>query len=170
MAVALAISVLPVFFFLGALVLLDSYKLIPARAILLAVAAGCGAAAAGYAANRWLQPALGVHLASYSKFVAPTVEEVVAVDPTEAACSSRILPLLGEFFDVVAQRPYGGSSPPILLADVAQNFQPGDVKCWLQALIDADEDFERQDSQPPHFSCAIARLRPPASGAPSQGL
>lgn len=98
-------------------------------------------------------------------FRAPTVEEVVAVDPTEAACSSGILPLLGEFFDVVAQRPYGGSLLQILLADVAQNFQPGDAKCWLQALLDADEDFERQDPQPPHFSCAIARLRPPASGA-----
>lgn len=98
-------------------------------------------------------------------FRAPTVEEVVAVDPTEAVCSSRILPLLGGFFDVVAQRPYGGPLLQILLADVAQNFQPGDAKCWLQALIDADEDFERQDSQPPHFSCAIARLRPPASGA-----
>ena len=40
MAVALAVSVLPVFLFLGALVLLDSYKLIPLWAILVAVAAG----------------------------------------------------------------------------------------------------------------------------------
>ena len=102
-------------------------------------------------------------------FRAPTVEEVVAVDPSEAACSSGILPLLGKFFDVVAQRPYGGPVLQILLAGIAQNFLPGDAKCWLQALIDADEDFERQDSLPPHFSCAIARLRPPASGAPSRG-
>lgn len=93
-------------------------------------------------------------------FRAPTVEEVTAVDPSEAACSSRILPLLGEFFDVVAQRPYGGSLLQILLADIAQNFQPADAKCWLQAVIDADDDFERQHSEPPHFSCAIARLKP----------
>lgn len=77
MVVALAISVLPVFLFLVALVLLDSYKLIPLRAILLAVAAGCAAAAAGYAANSWLQPALGLDLASFSKFVAPVVEELL---------------------------------------------------------------------------------------------
>lgn len=102
-------------------------------------------------------------------FRAPTVEEVVAVDPSEAACSSRILPLLGEFFEVVAQRSYGGPLLQVLLADVAQNFQPGEARPWLQALIDADEDFERQDPQPPHFSCAIARVRPPASGAPSRG-
>ena len=77
MVVALAVSVLPVFFFLGALVLLDSYKLIPFRAILFAVAAGCVAAGAGYALNSWLQPALSLDLASYSKYIAPVVEEVL---------------------------------------------------------------------------------------------
>lgn len=77
MAVAIAISVLPVLLFLGALVLLDSYKLIPLRAVLLAVGAGCVAAAAGYGVNRWLQPALGMDLVSYSKFVAPTFEELL---------------------------------------------------------------------------------------------
>lgn len=76
-AVALAISVLPVFLFLGALVLLDSYKLIPLRAILLAVAAGAGAAVAGYAVNVWLRPALAMDVARYSVYVAPVVEELL---------------------------------------------------------------------------------------------
>ncbi len=77
MVVALAISVLPVFLFLGALVLLDSYKLIPLRAILFAVAAGCVAAAAGYAANSWLREALALDLPRYSRYVAPVVEELL---------------------------------------------------------------------------------------------
>lgn len=77
MAVALAFSVLPVFLFLGALVLLDSYKLIPLRAILLAVAAGSVAAAAGYAVNSWLRPALALDLAHFSMYVAPGVEELL---------------------------------------------------------------------------------------------
>lgn len=77
MAVALAVSVLPVFLFLGALVLLDSYKLIPLRAILLAVAAGSVAAAAGYAVNSWLRPALALDLAHFSMYVAPVVEELL---------------------------------------------------------------------------------------------
>lgn len=77
MAVALAFSVLPVFLFLGALVLLDSYKLIPLRAILLAVAAGSVAAAAGYAVNSWLRPALALDLAHFSMYVAPVVEELL---------------------------------------------------------------------------------------------
>jgi RsiW-degrading membrane proteinase PrsW (M82 family) len=77
MSVALAISVLPVFLFLGALVLLDSYKLIPLRAILLAVAAGSVAAVAGYAVNSWLRATLALDLARYSIYVAPVVEELL---------------------------------------------------------------------------------------------
>ena len=77
MAVAFAFSVLPVFLFLGALVLLDSYKLIPLRAILVAVAAGSVAAGAGYAVNSWLRPALALDLAHFSIYVAPVVEELL---------------------------------------------------------------------------------------------
>jgi RsiW-degrading membrane proteinase PrsW (M82 family) len=77
MAVALAVSVLPVFLFLGALVLLDSYKLITLRAILIAVAAGAASAIAGYAVNMSLRPALGLDIAPYSMYVAPLVEELL---------------------------------------------------------------------------------------------
>ncbi|MGI9044349.1 MAG: PrsW family glutamic-type intramembrane protease [Gemmatimonadaceae bacterium] len=77
MAVALAVSVLPVFLFLGALVLLDSYKLIPLRAILLAVAAGAVAGFAAYSVNVSLQPALELDTARYTKFVAPILEELL---------------------------------------------------------------------------------------------
>lgn len=77
MVIALAVSVLPIFLFLGALVLLDSYKLITLRAILIAVAAGSAAAIAGYAINIWLRPALGLDLERYSRYVAPVVEELL---------------------------------------------------------------------------------------------
>ena len=77
MAIAIAISVLPVFAFLGALVFLDSYKLIPLRAILLAVAAGAAAGVVGYSVNVSLQPALALDPARYSRYVAPLLEEVL---------------------------------------------------------------------------------------------
>jgi protease PrsW len=77
MAVAIAVSVVPVFLFLGALVLLDSYKLIALRAILLAVAAGAVAALAGYVVNVSLRPGLGLDMARYSVYVAPVVEELL---------------------------------------------------------------------------------------------
>jgi RsiW-degrading membrane proteinase PrsW (M82 family) len=73
--VALAISILPVSLFLGALVLIDSYKLVALRAILLSVAAGLAAALASYAVNVTLRPALGLDFSRYSMYVAPVVEE-----------------------------------------------------------------------------------------------
>jgi len=75
---AVSVSVLPVFLFLGALVLIDSYKLVALRAILLSVSAGAVAALASYCVHIWLAGALGLDLAqysSYSKYVAPIVEE-----------------------------------------------------------------------------------------------
>jgi RsiW-degrading membrane proteinase PrsW (M82 family) len=77
MAIALAVSVLPVFLFLGALLLLDSYKLISLRAILIAVAAGTVTAVAGYFVNVPLGPGLGMDMTRYSVFVAPVVEEIL---------------------------------------------------------------------------------------------
>jgi Predicted membrane protein len=73
--VSLAVSVVPVFLFLGALVLLDSYKLISLRAILTALGAGVAAALVGYVVNISLRPALGLGLERYSVYVAPLVEE-----------------------------------------------------------------------------------------------
>ena len=72
---AVAVSVLPVFLFLGALLLIDSYKLVSLRAILQSVAAGMAAGLAAYGANVWLRPVLGVDWDAYSRYVAPVVEE-----------------------------------------------------------------------------------------------
>lgn len=71
------ISVLPVFLFLGALVLIDSYKLVALRSVLLVVAAGLGTAMVAYAANVWLRPALAMDLTTYARYVAPPVEETI---------------------------------------------------------------------------------------------
>jgi SAM-dependent methyltransferase len=92
-------------------------------------------------------------------FRAPTVEEVVAIDPSEAVCSSSILTLLPDYFDIVAHRPYGGSLLHVLLADIAQNFQTPEAKPWLQALLDAEDDLDGIGQLEHHFSCVIARRR-----------
>lgn len=75
--VAIAVSVLPVFLFLAALVLIDSYKLVSLRAVLLAVVAGVVAGFVSYGVNVWLRPALGIDLPHYSRYVAPAVEEAL---------------------------------------------------------------------------------------------
>lgn len=74
---AIAVGVLPVFLFLGALVLIDSYKLVTLRAVLLSVAAGAVAALASYGVNVSLRPALGLDFTRYSWYVAPVVEETL---------------------------------------------------------------------------------------------
>lgn len=76
-ALGIAVSVLPVFLFLGALVLIDSYKLVALRSILVSVAAGMAAALAGYGVNVLLRPALGLEFSPYSAYVAPVVEETL---------------------------------------------------------------------------------------------
>lgn len=101
-------------------------------------------------------------------FRAPTVAEVVAVDPSEAACSSQILPLLGQHFEVLAQRPYGGALLRVLLSDVAQNFQGASAAPWLQAIVDTEDELDRLGLLEQHFSCAIARPRARAQ-APDSG-
>jgi RsiW-degrading membrane proteinase PrsW (M82 family) len=74
-ALGVAVSVLPVFLFLAALVLIDSYKLVALRAILLSVSAGVVVGLASYGANVFLRPALDLDVAHYSRYVAPLVEE-----------------------------------------------------------------------------------------------
>ena len=72
-----ATSILPVLVFLGLLVLIDSYKLVALRAILLSTLAGVLAALASYAINVALRPALALEFSHYSRYVAPVVEETL---------------------------------------------------------------------------------------------
>lgn len=103
------------------------------------------------------------------EFRGPTVEEVVAVDPSEAVASAQILPLLDAHFDVIAKRPYGGSLLHVLLASIAQNFQtPRDAR-WLRALIAAEDDLHRQGLLEQHFCSVIARRPHAASPRSSPG-
>ena len=71
------VGVVPVFLFLGVLVLIDSYKLVALRAILLSVAAGVVAGLASYGVNVVLRPALDLDFIRYSMYVAPVVEETL---------------------------------------------------------------------------------------------
>lgn len=73
--VAIVVSILPVCLFLGALVLIDSYKLVALRAVLLAVVAGVASGLLSYWVNISLRPALQWELLPYSRYAAPVVEE-----------------------------------------------------------------------------------------------
>lgn len=71
------VGLLPVLLFLAALVYLDSYKLVRPRWIAGALAWGCALAAVCWVANSRFQSALPITAASYSRYVAPLIEETV---------------------------------------------------------------------------------------------
>jgi RsiW-degrading membrane proteinase PrsW (M82 family) len=71
------VGLLPVVCFLGALVAFDSYKLVRLRTVLAVILLGGLAAGASYFANGGLLALLDVQLATYSRYVAPLVEELL---------------------------------------------------------------------------------------------
>jgi len=66
---------LPVLLFLGVLIYLDSYKLVRMRWVVLTIVLGGAAAAASYTANGMLLSRLAMDFTTYSRYVAPVVEE-----------------------------------------------------------------------------------------------
>lgn len=97
----------------------------------------------------------------------PSVDEVVAVDPTEAVRSSEVLPLLDPYFDVFERRPYGGTLMRVVLAGIAQNFMNAEAEPWLHALLRAEDDLFRSGRVHWDLACVIARARNGATAPPS---
>jgi len=73
----IVVALLPVLLFLGALILIDSFKLVRPRAVMQAIGAGALAAVAGAALNGALLGRFGFELASYSRYAAPLIEEAL---------------------------------------------------------------------------------------------
>lgn len=69
------VGLLPVLIFLGTLVWMDSYKLVRLRVVLAVIAAGGLTAWAAMYLNGWALGALDMDLQTYSRYVAPLVEE-----------------------------------------------------------------------------------------------
>ena len=72
-----AVAFLPVLLFLAALVFMDSFKLVPGRAVFAAVFAGGLSALAASALNPVLADALGLGTPAFARTVAPLAEEVL---------------------------------------------------------------------------------------------
>ncbi len=71
------IGLLPVFAFLLALILLDSFKLVKLRTVAGLIAAGVLAALASLVVNRWLASNFDIETAAITRYVAPFVEEIL---------------------------------------------------------------------------------------------
>src|SRR5215469_15564292 len=67
---------LPILLFLGALAMMDSYKLVPRRRIAIALAAGAVAAAFSYCSNTAFFQRFPAYAGLFARFGAPVVEEL----------------------------------------------------------------------------------------------
>lgn len=73
----IVVGLLPVLFFLLALIFLDSYKLVKLKTLFLAILGGAAAAGASYVLNSELIGLFRDDFALYSRYVSPLVEEML---------------------------------------------------------------------------------------------
>jgi SAM-dependent methyltransferase len=73
--------------------------------------------------------------------VRPTIEQMVAIDPTEAVRSADIRGLLSQYFSIAEERPCGGALLHMGLAEIAQNFDTADAEdvAHLQRFFDLED-------------------------------
>ncbi len=75
--IRIAVSLLPVFVFLSALIFLDSYKLVKLQSILFWILIGCVVAGISAGINYLLSGILALEFKQYSRYIAPFVEELL---------------------------------------------------------------------------------------------
>ncbi len=73
----LLLALLPVLAFLGALLSLDSYKLVRLRAILLTIGLGVASAVVALGINNWLLERIEIVWQTYVRYVSPFPEEIL---------------------------------------------------------------------------------------------
>ncbi len=89
-------------------------------------------------------------------YIRPTVQQVIAVDPSEAVRSAEIVPLLPTWFTVEGIYGYGGNLLHLSLAQIAQHFHD-DSGGYLARLI-ALEDWCLAERLLAHdFAVIVAR-------------
>jgi SAM-dependent methyltransferase len=72
----------------------------------------------------------------------PTVEEMIAADPSEAVRSADLVGALTRYFDILELRPLGGTLAHIALGGIAQNFVPSSAEddTFLQRLFAIEDE------------------------------
>ena len=93
--------------------------------------------------------------------VAPTVEQMILGDPSESVRSGDIERVLGEYFDVIADKPWGGTLTYLVFENIAGNFDPANA--YHRSIVDLLIHHENQliDLQvlPSDFKLLLARPR-----------
>lgn len=102
------------------------------------------------------------------------VELYLRHDPSEAARSAEIIPVLRQFFDVEVV-PMGMSLSFEVLLDIAHNFDPDDDgdNALIDGIMRLEQEAERTGAAEPLFACLVARhkaVAPPPVAVPPLDL
>lgn len=91
----------------------------------------------------------------------PTVEQMIAIDPSEAVRSGELVLLVNTHFDVIEKIDFGGTILQLLLQDIAGNFNPenADDVALLDKFWAQEQALIRDGSLPSDFTLLIARKR-----------
>lgn len=89
----------------------------------------------------------------------PTIAQMLAEDPTESVRSAEILPLLGDYFEIIEQRPYGGTLLNLLLTETLHTFDVEDAahRQLLQRLFEGERSLLAAGELPSDFTYIVAR-------------
>jgi SAM-dependent methyltransferase len=89
----------------------------------------------------------------------PTVEQMIAIDPSEAVRSSELLELVHAYFEVIEKIDFGGTILQLLLQDIAGNFDPADPDdiALLDSFWEREQRLIADGSLPSDFTLIVAR-------------
>lgn len=96
-----------------------------------------------------------------SRIFRPGRLSMVLRDPSEAAESSRILPLLNRIFDIIEVKGCAGTILHLLLADIAQNFslEDNEAQRFLRVCIKVEDLLLEGEHLTSDFVVAICKKR-----------
>lgn len=101
------------------------------------------------------------------EIVRPTVDEMIALDPSEAVRSAEIMPVLAHYFDVIEYKPYGGTILHILLNHIMESFDlddPEDVE-RLRGLFALEKALIQNGVLESDFAYVVAKPKPNTTSA-----
>lgn len=96
-----------------------------------------------------------------SRFLAPGRLAMLLSDPSEAAESSRIRPLMEAHFETIFLRPLGGTILQLLFDEIALNFlaETEEVRFWTRVAIELEAHLVSQKVLDSDFIFAVYRKR-----------
>ena len=94
------------------------------------------------------------------KVLRPTIEQMIAMDPSEGVHSSKILPLTYQYFDIIERRDYGGTFMRPMFTGILPNFDFDNPKDQTVArLIILIEDILLREGKIPNCQTRVVARR-----------